>query len=68
MKATIVALAGLLIYLGYKLFLQIPDNTDSEGKVVLPGGVSIYLTLIGPGAFLALFGTAILIYISMIIY
>jgi hypothetical protein len=61
-RIAVVALAGLLIYLGYKLFLQIPDKTDSEGKVVLPGGVSIYLTRIGPGAFLALFGAAILIY------
>jgi hypothetical protein len=57
-----VVLAGLLIYFGYKLFLHLPDKTDSEGKVVLPGGVSIYITRIGPGAFLALFGAVILIY------
>ena len=57
-----VALAGLLIYLGFKLFLHLPDNTDAQGKVKLPGGVSIYMSRIGPGAFLALFGSVILVY------
>src|SRR5262249_16712957 len=36
---------------------------DSEGKVLLPGGISIYMTRIGPGAFFALFG-AIVVAIS----
>ena len=54
-----VAIGGLSIYLGYRLFLTIPLRRESEGKVVLPGGISIYLTKIGPGAFFALFGAIV---------
>lgn len=61
-RILILALSGFLIYLGYKLFILIPEKSDSKGKVVLPGGVSIFLSRIGPGAFFALFGTIILIY------
>lgn len=52
-------IAGLLVYLGYRLFINLPDKTDSEGKVVLPGNVSVFLSRIGPGAFFALFGAVI---------
>ena len=34
----------------------------AEGKLELPGGVSIFLTRIGPGVFFALFGCAIIGY------
>ena len=34
---------GLCIVLGYRLFVKLPEKTDSSGKVVLPGGVSIWL-------------------------
>lgn len=58
-------LSGILsIYLGYLLFLQIPNEVNSQGQVTLPGGTAIYLSRIGPGAFLALFG-AIVVAISL---
>ena len=53
---------GLCIVLGYRLFMKLPDKTDSSGKVVLPGGVSIWLSRVGPGLFFALFGAAIVAY------
>ncbi len=61
-RLAIVTIAGILIYLGYKLFILLPNKTNSEGKIELPGGISIYLSRIGPGAFLALFGAIILVY------
>jgi len=54
------AIGGLSIYLGYKLFLKLPDKTDSQGKVVLPGNISVYLSRVGPGVFFALFGAAVI--------
>jgi len=54
-----VLMGGLLIYLGYRLFLQLPDRTDSAGKIILPGNISIYLSRVGPGIFMALFGAAV---------
>ena len=53
---------GLCIVLGYRLFVKLPEKTDSSGKVVLPGGVSIWLSRVGPGIFFALFGAAIVAY------
>lgn len=48
------------IYLGYRLFASMREFTaDGEGKVELPGGVSIYVSRVGPGVFFALFGAAI---------
>src|SRR5712675_1792556 len=56
-------LAGALcVVLGYRLFINLPDKVDSNGKVVLPGGISIWLSRVGPGVFFALFGAAIVGY------
>jgi branched-subunit amino acid transport protein len=55
-----VLVGGLTILLGYKLFMHLPTQTNSEGKVVLPGNISVYLSRVGPGAFFALFGTIVL--------
>ncbi|MEB4591933.1 hypothetical protein VSS37_13150 [Candidatus Thiothrix sp. Deng01] len=54
-----VIIGGFSIYLGYHLFLELPIQTNSSGKVILPGDVSIYLSRIGPGVFFALFGAMI---------
>lgn len=54
-----VLIGGFAIYLGYQLFLNLPTQTDSSGKIVLPGNISIYLSRVGPGAFFALFGTIV---------
>ncbi len=48
------------IFLGYRLFLHLPQQTDSEGRIVLPGGISIWLSRVGPGVFFLLFGTALI--------
>jgi hypothetical protein len=53
---------GLCVVLGYQLFIRLPDKADSSGKVILPGGVSIWLSRVGPGIFFALFGVAIIAY------
>jgi len=56
-------LAGALcVVLGYHLFLRLPDKADSSGKVILPGGVNIWLSRVGPGIFFALFGAGIVAY------
>jgi len=56
-------LAGVLcVVLGYRLFIKLPEKTDSAGKVVLPGGISIWMSRVGPGIFFALFGAGIVAY------
>ncbi len=53
-----VLIGGISIYLGFRLFLALPNlSMDGEGKVELPGGISIYVSRVGPGVFFALFGT-----------
>ena len=59
-----VAIGGLSIYLGYRLFSQV-QLSDSEGKFTLPGGTTIYLTRVGPGVFFALFGALV---VSLALY
>ncbi len=59
-RILVVAVGGLAIYLGYRLFLSIPERDRSSGKLELPGGISIFLTRIGPGAFFALFGSVVI--------
>lgn len=60
-----VLIGGACVYLGYRLFLALPEKVDSEGRIVLPGGVNIWLSRVGPGAFFALFG-AVLVGMSFI--
>lgn len=56
--------AGILaVYLGFRLFLAMPDVDRAKGEIKLPGGVSIYVSRVGPGVFFAAFG-AILIGLS----
>ena len=49
------------IYIGYRLFLSVPHLRDSEGRIEFPGGGSVYLARLGPGAFFALFGAIVLV-------
>jgi hypothetical protein len=51
-----VLIGGLTIYLGYQLFLRVPEHKDSAGKVMLPWNISVVMSRIGPGVFFALFG------------
>ena len=68
----IVATLGgvLLVYLGYRLFIKLPERADGEGRLALPGNISVYISRVGPGGFFGLFGTGIIIasfYFSMTI-
>jgi hypothetical protein len=51
-----VVIGGLTIYLGYRLFLSLPDYRDAAGKFVLPLNTSVVVSRVGPGVFFALFG------------
>lgn len=54
-----VLIGAFSIYLGYMLFLKLPDLKDTEGKLRLPSNISVYLSNVGPGAFFALFGSVL---------
>lgn len=58
-----VLIGGLSIVLGYRMFLAMPNlPAGGEAKVELPGGLSLYITRVGPGVFFALFGALIIAY------
>jgi branched-subunit amino acid transport protein len=61
-RVLLVFVGALSVYLGYSLFRNMPSIPRGEGKLQLPGGVSIFLSRIGPGVFFALFGCAIIGY------
>jgi len=61
-RLALIAAGALSIWLGYRLFAQMPGAERGEGKATLPGGVSIMISRVGPGVFFALFGCAILGY------
>jgi hypothetical protein len=54
-----VLFGGMAIYLGYRLFLKVPNRQDGDGKFSFPGDISIVLARVGPGVFFALFGAAV---------
>jgi hypothetical protein len=57
-----VIIGGLAVFLGYQLFVKIPESRDSQGKITLPWGISVILSRVGPGVFFALFGVAVVTY------
>ena len=58
-----VALIGAaVVWMGYRLFREMPLRREGELKIALPGGISIYLSRVGPGIFFALFGTGLIGY------
>lgn len=59
-----VLIGALSIYLGYKLFMNLPERREEkkgEMKLMLPGDISVYVSRVGPGVFFALFGTAVVL-------
>lgn len=61
-RLLVVLFAGLSVYLGYRLFLQIPDFRDSSGEVKMPSlNLSVTFSRVGPGIFFAVFGVAVLV-------
>ncbi|MBB3192378.1 hypothetical protein [Halomonas cerina] len=59
-RILVVLFAGMAIYLGYRLFLAVPTQRDSEGRLTLPGGIQVVLNRAAPGLFFALFGSVAL--------
>jgi hypothetical protein len=59
-RLLVVLAGGLAIYLGYRLFIAMPNAERGSGKVNLPGGVSIFLSRVGPGVFFSLFGAIVI--------
>lgn len=63
LERLVIALSGALaIWLGYRLFLGMPLAERGTGKLQLPGGISIFISRVGPGVFFALFGAGVLAY------
>ena len=56
-----VAVGGMMVYLGYRLFSEVRGKGDSAGQFSLGSGKSIKLSKVGPGVFFALFGTGLIV-------
>lgn len=57
-RVLVVLFAGLSIYWGFRLFLVLPIETQSDGELKLPG-VSVVLAKAGPGIFFVAFGVLV---------
>ncbi len=55
-----VMLGGVAIVLGYRLFMNVAQSTESSAEVDIPGRLKIILTRIGPGVCFACFGAGII--------
>ena len=55
-----VLLGGLAVYYGFRLFLVVPVESRSDGKIQLPG-LSVVLAKAGPGLFFAAFGAIVVV-------
>jgi len=56
-----VIIGGISVYLGYRLFLKVPEQKDSDGKITFPKDITIVLNRVGPGVFFALFGVTVVV-------
>jgi hypothetical protein len=54
-----VIVGGMAVFLGYRMFLMIPESRDSQGKITLPWNITVVLSRVGPGVFFALFGAGV---------
>jgi hypothetical protein len=54
-----VAIGGLSIFFGYRLFLALPEMRDASGQFSLPMNIRIAVSRVGPGVFFALFGAGV---------
>lgn len=61
-RLLVVAVGAFAIYIGFRLFVLMPSRKEGETKLDLPGGVSIFLSRVGPGIFFALFGAGLVAY------
>jgi hypothetical protein len=58
-RSLAVIIGGIAVFLGYRLFLKIPESRDGEGKITLPWNITVILSRVGPGVFFALFGAGV---------
>jgi hypothetical protein len=56
-----VAVGAMCIYLGYRLFISLPELPTGDGSLSLPGKTGLTLWRVGPGVFFSLFGAAIVV-------
>jgi hypothetical protein len=54
-----VGLGGLLIYFGYRLFLDVRGKREGSGDFSIAGGNKIKISKVGPGVFFAIFGAGL---------
>ena len=60
-----VLIGGLLIYFGYRLFLDLRGKRGRDGGTgdfSLAGGTKLKLSKVGPGVFFALFGAGLIVF------
>lgn len=60
-----VGIGGVSIYLGFRLFIAMPQLAVGDADIKLPGGISILVSRVGPGVFFSLFGAVI---VSLALY
>lgn len=61
-RILVIACGMLAVWAGYKLFSQVQTTKDGEGRLSLPGGITFFVSKVGPGVFFALFGTVMIGY------
>lgn len=61
-RLLVVGFAGLSIFLGYRLFYNLPLEKDKiqKGSIELPG-IKVVLSKVGPGIFFSVFGSLVLL-------
>lgn len=63
-----VLVGGLLVYFGYRLFLDVRGKRGRDGgsgDFSLAGGTKLKLSKVGPGVFFALFGAGLIVFSLM---
>lgn len=56
-----VGIGAMLIYFGYRLFLDVRGKKEGSGDFSFVGGNKIKLSKVGPGVFFALFGAGLVL-------
>lgn len=57
-----LGIGTFFVYLGYRLFSQVPLGAEGDAEISGLKGTTIKLTRIGPGVFFALFGTVTVVW------
>jgi hypothetical protein len=54
-----VGIGGMCVYLGYRLFINLPSLPAGDGNLSFIGKTSMTLSRVGPGVFFSLFGAVV---------